>query len=66
MTFTLPSPRTPDPMDAPPLRWGMLGTGWIEADPELTHPLEDKLYVRDVVFTTVTAPSSIAPASAQS
>ena len=29
MTFTLPSPRTPDPMDAPPLRWGILGTGWI-------------------------------------
>ncbi len=29
MTFTLPSPRTPDPMDAPPLRWGVLGTGWI-------------------------------------
>ena len=29
MTFTLPVSRTPDPMDAPPLRWGMLGTGWI-------------------------------------
>ena len=29
MTFTLPSPRTPDPMEAPPLRWGVLGTGWI-------------------------------------
>ena len=29
MTFALPSPRTPDPMAAPPLRWGMLGTGWI-------------------------------------
>lgn len=26
---TLPSPRTPDPMAAPPLRWGVLGTGWI-------------------------------------
>ena len=26
---TLPAPRTPDPMDAPPLRWGVLGTGWI-------------------------------------
>lgn len=25
----LPAPRTPDPMDAPPLRWGILGTGWI-------------------------------------
>ncbi len=25
----LPVPRTPDPMDAPPLRWGVLGTGWI-------------------------------------
>jgi len=24
----------------------------LEADPELTRPLEDKLYVRDVVFTT--------------
>ncbi|WP_367325576.1 Gfo/Idh/MocA family protein [Streptomyces sp. HUAS ZL42] len=25
----LPAPRTPDPMDAPVLRWGVLGTGWI-------------------------------------
>jgi len=25
----LPEPRTPDPMDAPPLRWGVLGTGWV-------------------------------------
>ncbi|WP_374969613.1 Gfo/Idh/MocA family protein [Terrabacter sp. BE26] len=25
----LPAPRSPDPMDAPPLRWGVLGTGWI-------------------------------------
>jgi predicted dehydrogenase len=25
----LPAPRTPDPMDAPLLRWGVLGTGWI-------------------------------------
>lgn len=25
----LPEPRTPDPMGAPPLRWGVLGTGWI-------------------------------------
>ena len=25
----LPRARTPDPMDAPPLRWGVLGTGWI-------------------------------------
>jgi predicted dehydrogenase len=25
----LPAPRTPNPMDAPPLRWGILGTGWI-------------------------------------
>lgn len=29
MTFTLPSSRIPDPMAAPPLRWGVLGTGWI-------------------------------------
>lgn len=31
MTFptAMPSPRTPDPMDAPPLRWGVLGPGWI-------------------------------------
>lgn len=29
MSLTLPSPRTPDPMSAPPLRWGTLGTGWI-------------------------------------
>ncbi|MGW5651403.1 Gfo/Idh/MocA family protein [Streptomyces humi] len=26
---TLPAPRTPDPMAAPALRWGVLGTGWI-------------------------------------
>ncbi|MEW1953107.1 Gfo/Idh/MocA family oxidoreductase [Terrabacter sp. NPDC080008] len=25
----LPAPRTPNPMEAPPLRWGILGTGWI-------------------------------------
>lgn len=30
MTLTsLPSPRTPDSLDAPALRWGILGTGWI-------------------------------------
>ena len=29
MPAVLPAPRTPDPMDAPPLRWGVLGTGWI-------------------------------------
>jgi predicted dehydrogenase len=26
---SLPKPRTLDPMAAPPLRWGVLGTGWI-------------------------------------
>lgn len=26
---TLPAPRTPDPMAAPALNWGVLGTGWI-------------------------------------
>ncbi|GAA4890657.1 Gfo/Idh/MocA family oxidoreductase [Tessaracoccus lubricantis] len=26
---TLPHSRVPDPMTAPPLRWGVLGTGWI-------------------------------------
>ena len=26
---TMPSPRLPDRMAAPPLRWGVLGTGWI-------------------------------------
>ncbi|MEV7396450.1 Gfo/Idh/MocA family oxidoreductase [Aeromicrobium sp. NPDC092404] len=26
-----PSPRTPDPMEAPPLRWGVMGPGWIAA-----------------------------------
>ncbi|HET9873938.1 MAG TPA: Gfo/Idh/MocA family oxidoreductase [Propionibacteriaceae bacterium] len=26
---TLPLPRTPDPRSAHPLRWGVLGTGWI-------------------------------------
>lgn len=25
----LPVARTPDPMDAPPLRWGIIGPGWI-------------------------------------
>lgn len=25
----LPQARTPNPIDAPPLRWGVLGTGWI-------------------------------------
>ena len=25
----MPSSRLPDPMDAPALRWGVLGTGWI-------------------------------------
>jgi predicted dehydrogenase len=27
--MTLPLPRTPDPRDAPTLRWGILGPGWI-------------------------------------
>jgi hypothetical protein len=26
---SLPTARTPDPFDAPPLRWGVMGTGWI-------------------------------------
>lgn len=26
---TLPAPRTPDPLQAPVLRWGILGPGWI-------------------------------------
>ncbi|MFW5471569.1 Gfo/Idh/MocA family protein [Knoellia sp. CPCC 206435] len=29
MTTTLPAPRTPDPRSAPPLRWGILGPGYI-------------------------------------
>src|SRR4051812_17699257 len=31
MTFprTMPASRVPDPMEATPLRWGVLGTGWI-------------------------------------
>ncbi|MDF8266189.1 Gfo/Idh/MocA family protein [Luteipulveratus flavus] len=29
---SLPQPRTPDPMDAPPLRWGVLGPGWIASE----------------------------------
>lgn len=31
MTFptALPAPRTPDPRDAPPLRWAVMGPGWI-------------------------------------
>jgi predicted dehydrogenase len=28
---SLPEARTPDPMEAPPWRWGILGTGWIAA-----------------------------------
>lgn len=28
---TLPEPRTPEPMAAPPLRWGIAGPGWIAA-----------------------------------
>lgn len=28
-TTALPRPRTPDPHDAPALRWGILGPGWI-------------------------------------
>lgn len=31
MTFALPAPRTPDPADAPSLRWGILAPGWIAA-----------------------------------
>ena len=26
---TMPAPRTPDALAAPPLRWGVIGTGWI-------------------------------------
>ena len=29
MPSHLPKPRVPQSMDAPPLRWGVLGTGWI-------------------------------------
>jgi predicted dehydrogenase len=29
MPIALPLPRTPDPHDAPQLRWGILGPGWI-------------------------------------
>ncbi len=29
---SLPLPRTPDPMAAPPLRWGVLGPGWIAGE----------------------------------
>ncbi len=29
LTEQLPAPRTPDPRQAPSLRWGILGTGWI-------------------------------------
>lgn len=29
--MTLPAPRTPDPREAPPLRWGILGSGGIAA-----------------------------------
>jgi predicted dehydrogenase len=29
LSVTLPRARTPDPHNAPSLRWGILGTGWI-------------------------------------
>jgi predicted dehydrogenase len=29
VTTALPTPRTPDPRQAPSLRWGVMGTGWI-------------------------------------
>lgn len=29
MARTLPTARTPDPLEAPSLRWGIIGTGWI-------------------------------------
>ena len=29
LPVTLPPSRIPDPMSAPPLRWGIMGTGWI-------------------------------------
>jgi predicted dehydrogenase len=29
LTDRLPLPRVPDPAEAPPLRWGLIGTGWI-------------------------------------
>jgi len=29
LTDRLPLSRIPDPVDAPPLRWGLIGTGWI-------------------------------------
>lgn len=32
MIMTLPTPRTPDPHNAPPLRWGILAPGVIAAD----------------------------------
>ncbi|SHJ22908.1 Predicted dehydrogenase [Tessaracoccus bendigoensis DSM 12906] len=36
--MSLPTPRTPDPMSAPPLRWGLIGPGWIaEAFVEAIH-----------------------------
>lgn len=34
----LPPPRTPDPSAAPPVRWGLLGAGWIAG--EMAHALE--------------------------
>lgn len=42
----LPRPRTPDPMDAPPLRWGVLGTGWIAERfaASLTRSTRQRLY----------------------
>ena len=51
MTFALPSPRTPDPMAAPPLRWGMLGTGWIaERFVEALHTYEGTETVQALII----------------
>jgi predicted dehydrogenase len=54
---TMPSPRRPDPMDAPPLRWGVLGTGWIAE--RFTASLHDNTRQR------VVAVGSRTPASAR-
>lgn len=42
MTFptVLPPSRIPDPMSAPPLRWGIMGTGWIAE--QFTHAVQAK------------------------
>ena len=57
---TLPAPRTPDPQQAPPLRWGLLGAGWI-ADKFVTSLRAHTTQIPYAVW----APRPLAAAAAQ-